>query len=663
MLLTLGFITISPSAFASENNDSPVETSDPAAIVVEQEEPDASTGEEPAVVSLAQPTTPSRGVTDVHTASFTAPALTPSSTTTDVRQSGPVVITVTGLGDIPDDQVFLVQLNPAGGSWETVATTTVGAIRAADSTVRIPRDKLPSVNYYYVQLSNWGVSPDYYDAVVTPQAAINVVELPLPSLAQTEFLVDQASPTDVELQLVDFGSYPDDQVFTVNIGQAGTGWQLVTQPTVAELRASNGKITIPAVNFPSPGSYNVEVTNWGVSPNYYPETIQLGAEIRVGDVSAPALATSQFFVNESTPATSVTLTLTNLNTLVPDDQLINVQYGPRGEGPGWLPVTQMTMGELRAAGGQIVIPGDKITDPGLYDVEITNWGMSPNYYPEDFILYAEITVGQFPPPRFVEDIAYTYADSTPDVRFHVEDLADLPDDQVLNLQIGLSGSTSGWQDIGTITLGELKASDGVVTIPRSFLSDLGVYYVQLTNWGMSPDYYPEIFTAGTAINVVESPVLSFTDKDGNAITSQEVAAGENATVNVALSGYVPAGAKLSVTVMDGDSAVYTFPTTITAEQFATGKYSFVIPGDLLGAEYGKPSPVLTVVASLELPEEFAGATVNDAELELTVVAATPPTEKPKPDELEKTGSPALVLFGSAIAFIGIGLSLRRYALR
>ncbi len=656
MLLALGFITISRSAIASESNDSPVETSDPPTVTVEREESDASTEHDQAVAPLA--------------ASYPEPTFSPSSVTTDVRQTGPVVLTVTGVDEIPDDQVFLVQLSPPGEPWETVATTTIGAIKAAGSTVSIPRDELQTVNNYYVQLSNWGVSPDYYGTLVTPQVAINVVELPMPSLAQSEFLVDQASPTAVELQMVDYESYPDDQMFTVNIGQAGTGWQMVAQPTVAELRANNGKITIPATNFPSPGSYNVEVTNWGLSSNYYPGLIVLGAGILVGDVSAPALVQSQFFVDETTPVASVTLTVTNLGTAVPDDQLINVQYGPRGEDSGWLPVTQMTMGALRAAGGQIVISGDKIAAPGLYDVEITNWGMSPNYYPSDFILYAEISVGQFPPPQFVEDITYTYEDSTPDVQLHVEDLADLPDDQVLNLQIGLSGSTSGWQDIGTVTLAELRASAGTLTVPRSFLGDVGVYHVQLTNWGMSPDYYPEIFTAGTAINVVESPLLSFTDEEGETITTQEAAADKDATVNVALTGYVPAGAKLVVTVMDGTSVVYSSPATITAEQSATGQYSFEIPGKYLKAEYGTPSPKLTVVASLELPEELAEATVNDAELELTVVATTPAsgvvvatTPASGVAELAKTGSTALVLLCSAIALMGIGLSLRKYALR
>lgn len=713
-LLILGFATISPTAFAADADDSASGTNNPTIdaedsaieadapaieadvpaieadvpaieaddpIIDAEDIPESTPEQAESTTSLGQGSSAAipdaeeepSGVISALLAAYPEPALTPASVTTDVRQSAAVTLTVTGLGDVPDDQVLLLQLNPAGGSWETLETTTVGAIKAAGSSVSIPRDTLQDVNLYYVQLSNWGVDPDYYEVLITPQATISVVELPMPSLVQTDFLVDQASPTDVVLQLNDYQSYPGDQAFTVNIGQAGTGWQLVTQLTVAQLLANHGNITIPALNFTEPGSYNIEVTNWGLSDNYHPDLIQLGAGILVGDVSAPTLVESQLFLNEADPPTSATVTLTNLNTAVPDDQVINVQYGPRGEGDGWLPVAQLTMGELRAAGGEIIISGDMIAAAGLYDVEITNWGMSPNYFPEIFIRYAEITVGQFPPPQFVDDLTHTYLDSTTDIPLPLEELADLPDAQAFNLQIGLSGSTSGWQDVETVTLGELRESGGIVTVPRSFLSELGVYHVQLTNWGMSPNYYPEIFTTGTAISVVATPLLSFTDGDGETITAQEATAGADTTVNVLLTGYVPAGAELNIVVMDGSSVVYASPISATVEQSATGSYSFVIPGEHLNATYGEPSPILTVVASLALPAQFAGATVAPAELDLTVVAEAPGQEPPaqeppdsstpKPRELATAGVNALILFLSALTLTGAGLIVRRLTTR
>lgn len=676
LLLVLGLASISPSAFASEDDPIPIDISEAPVDSPEQEGTDPVLEQDVPSLTAEQDEEPALNAIVPLAAPLTPPNFAMSSVTTDVRQTAPVTLAVEQLEEVPDDQVLLVQINPAGGTWQTIETTTVGAIRSAGSVVTIPRGHLPSVGYYYVQLSNWGVSPDYYDALVTPLVGINVVHLPVPSLVESDFLVDQASPSDVTLHMSDYESYPDDQRFTVNIGQTDSGWQLVSQPSVAELRANHGAITIPASHFLQPGSYHVEVTTWGSSPNYHPDLIRLGAGIQVADVSAPTLVQSRLFIGETSPSASATLVLTNLSSAIPDDQLFNVQYGPRGQGDGWLPVAQITMGELRAAGGEIVISGDKIAAPGLYDVEITNWGMSPNHYPEIFIRYAEITVGQFPEPQFTESITYTYIDSVPDIQLNLEDLAALPDDQALNLQIGLAGSTSGWEDVGILTLGSLRDSGGVVTIPRSFLRETGVHHVQLTNWGMAPDYYPEVFTTGTGINVVESPLLAFIDEDGEIITAQETPADADATITVAITGYVPAGARLTVTVMDGSTALYTSSPISTTEQLSFTSYSFEIPAEVLRVEDGVPSQELTVVASLELPEAFEGATVTDAELALTVIATSTPTEPsptptpepsqsatPEPGRMPTTGMSPQLLFWSAIGLALAGLGSRKLASR
>lgn len=614
-----------------------------AADLINNESPDKSIDPVPAEEPLPSP--PSPEVPQENSPSVAAaeelvfPSLPESEIYTGANQTSGVSVPVYGLEGIPADQPFMVQINPAGGTWETVDQKTAGEITAAESTVTIPRDKIPTAGVYYVQLSNWGLTPNYFgENKATPPATIYVLDLPMPTLISVDILRPQGSADLTVLSFDGLSAYPDDQVFTVNVAPSGGSTTHSERVTVGQLRGNQWKLSLLASYFEGGDAFFVEITNWGASPNYYDPLIRMMANVSVRDLSAPTLPQDTVFINEDALPEAVIFTLENLSTGIPDDQVFNVQYGPAGTGDGWKPVRQYTMGELRTSDGKIEIPRDLIDDGDpLFYIEITNWGMTPNYYPSDFILYGSIFIGDYSPPTFIDDLLYTYLDTIDDVEFQVGNLADLPDDQVLNVQMGLSGSTSGWEELGTITLGELRDSDGIITVPREKLTELGTYYVQITNWGMSPNYYPEIFTVGAAIRVEDSPSAAFYSDTGEPIESMVVQAGSPHEVNVGVSGFVPNGTTMVVQVYAEGEPVFTSDEIPLSEQFDFGTYSVTIPESILQAQFGEPNTSLGVIAFIQLPDEYAGAEVDPALLDLTVTALAPEISFDKPSYTVTSG--------------------------
>ena len=420
-----------------------------------------------------------------------------------------------------------------------------------------------------------------------------------PTLSPASVTTHVAASTPVTFTLSGLDDVPSDQRFNVQYQRSGdAGWSNLEQVTAGDLAAHDGLVSFPRSVLPTAGAYFVQVTNWGMSPDYYDTAFTAGASISVIDAAGPSFVATDVFADRASGA-PVTVQLAGYESL-PDDQAFAVHTRAVG-GSAWTPVTSTSVGALRGSWGQISIPLTAFPADGAFEIEVGTAGVSPNYLPDGFTITANATVGDFAPPTLADESLVTYTNSTHDVAFTLEGLADLPSDQRLNVQIGADGSTSGWQPVRDISLGELRSTGGKIAIPRGFLSEPGTYWVEVTNWGMTPNHYPSIFQVVGGIRVAELPTVSFAAPDGASETARTTVAGTENTFEVAVSGAITDGAELTLSVSDADGERFRSAPVPVAEDAAPTAVS--VPGSVFTALFGDADTQLQVTADLALEEQ------------------------------------------------------------
>ncbi|PRI10003.1 hypothetical protein [Leucobacter massiliensis] len=373
------------------------------------------------------------------------PAFAVAEQTSNVAATTPVRFTVTGLDEVPGDQEFKLLLGAAGGGgWNQLGIVTADQIREDGGTISVPRSAL-TAGAHYLELSNYDVSTDHYDAKFRIIGSISVADAP--AVTPDTVSLDLNGEKPAQLTLRSTRGLPEAQGFELRMLAPGAAeWAPQLQLTAAELALNDGAVTIPRDAFDTEGRYEVRITPMLDEANVLPSDFTLTATVLAGDFSAPTLA-KPLTVTYADDTRPVPIRIEGTQR-VPGDQMLNVNIRPAGIGAGPSEQWSVSLYELGWADGHLMIPRELLSDPGLYDVEITNWGIeSQNYYPELVPLIHQIRVAEEPTISFLD------ADGVPESSRTVTAGADA------TVTVAIDGAVSAGSELGLA----VESAEGIAT--------------------------------------------------------------------------------------------------------------------------------------------------------------------------------------------------------